>query len=247
MEMENKLKDNEPEPTSLLRTEKMIHVRRCHLERARGFTLVEMLVVLAVAGVLGAIALPAMISQRRLMRSIGVTREIMTQLRYARQLAMSERKAFTFSYDDLTKQIRIIDHNNLRTDPNSGKAVLSLANYPDTAGRTVVSTLSLGQGGLVSSDIIYGIPPGLPTSASLPLTDGVSMTALVNNQLNITFQRDGSVINAIGAVSDRNPQDQALFIYNDKARAATASAISVLGASGRVKIWRYDNVNKYAE
>ena len=245
--MANKLKDKETEPSGLLRTEKMIRVRRHHLERSKGFSLVELLVVLAIAGVLGAISIPAMISQRRLLRSVGVTREIMTQLRYARQLAMSERKAFTFSYDDLTKQITIIDHNNVITDPNSGKAVLGLAGYPNTAGSTVVSTFSLGQGGLNSAEMTYGIPTSLPTTAQGALKDGVSMTSLTNNKLNITFQRDGSVINAAGTASDRNPQDQAFFIYNSKASTATASAISILGASGRVKIWRYDNVSKYAE
>lgn len=213
----------------------------------RGFSLIELLVVLAITILLSAIALPQMISQRRLMRSTGITREIMTQMRHARQLAMSERKAFTFSYNDLTKQITIIDHNNLRTDPNSGKAVLGLAGYPNTAGSTVVSTFSLSQGGLNSAEMIYGIPPGLPATAQGALTDGVSMTALATNRLNITFQRDGSVINAAGTAWDRNPQDQALFIYNSRAQAATASAISVLGASGRVKIWRYDNVTRYVE
>jgi hypothetical protein len=73
------------------------------------------------------------------------------------------------------------------------------------------------------------------------------MSALVTSRLNVTFQRDGSVINSSGAATDRNPQDFALYIYNSKAPAATASAISVLGASGRVKIWRYDNASKYAE
>lgn len=214
---------------------------------SRGISLAELLIVLALIGVLSAIALPQIISQRRLMRSAGITREIMSQMRYARQLAMSERKAFTFSYDDLTKQITIIDHNNLRTDPNSGKAVLSLANYPNTAGSTVVSTFALNQGGLNSGEIMYGIPSILPSTAKGALKDGVSMTALVGNRLNITFQRDGSVIDSTGTASDRNPQDRALFIFNYKAPVTTAAAISVLGASGRVKIWRYDNVSTYAE
>jgi len=212
--------------------------------RCRGFSLIELLIVVGLICIFSAIALPQMIAQRRLSRSIGVTREIMSQMRYARQLAMSERKAFTFCYDNVNKQITIIDHNNLRTDPNSGKAVLTLANYPNTAGSTIVATYPLSQGGLDSSEVTYGIPTGLPTVA---LGDQVTLTALTNNRLNITFQRDGSVINSSGTVSDRNPQDTALFIYNSRVPAATASAISVLGASGRVKIWRYNNVNRYAE
>jgi hypothetical protein len=79
----------------------------------------------------------------------------------------------------------------------------------------------------------YGIPSGLPTA---PLGDGIPMTALLSNRLNITFQPDGSVIDATG-----NPIGRAMFIYNNKAPIGTASAISIMGASGRVKIWRYDS------
>jgi hypothetical protein len=62
-------------------------------------------------------------------------------------------------------------------------------------------------------------------------------------RLNITFQADGSVIDAVGI-----PEDSALFIFNNVAAQATASAVSVVGASGRVKVWRYTlNGNKYVE
>ena len=200
-----------------------------------GYSLIETLIVVALIGVLSALAIPQLIAERRLSRSIGVTREILSQLRHARQLAMSERQAITFQYDNTTKQISIIDHNN-----NIGPLLFTDPTYPNNAGRVVLTTAPLGTGGLDASEIRTGIPPGVP---NLPLGDGISMTALANNQLNVTFQPDGSVIDLNG-----NPTGTALFLYNIRAARGTASAISVVGASGRIKIWRYDqNANAYAE
>jgi prepilin-type N-terminal cleavage/methylation domain-containing protein len=205
----------------------------------RGYSVVELLLVVAITGILTAIAIPQMIGQRRLLRSVAMTREIMTQLRYARQQAMSQRQPFTFQYDDSTKEILIIDSSQ---DPNVhlGTAVLTDPSYPNNAGSAVVSRVPLTVGGLSSSEISYGIPTGLPTAA---LGDGVSRTNLSSGKLNITFQPDGSVLDA-----NDNPLDRAIFIYNNRASRGTASAISILGAAGRVKIWRYNsNANRYAE
>lgn len=237
--MEEKLmnKHSEPPETALPTTAERI-------QDARGFSLIQLMLVLVIMGILTAVAIPQMIAQRRLTRSIEVTREIMTQMRLARQLAMAQRQAITFQYDTTNEAINIIDHNNVDTvaNPTSGIDVLSAAGYPSTSGSAVLATVSLRQGGLTSGEMSWGIPgslPGSPTTA-----DGLTVPNIstASNKLNITFQRDGSVVDATG-----NPVDTALFIYNNKAAKATASAISVRGASGRVKIWRYNNVDSYIE
>lgn len=215
-----------------------------HCNRSSGFSIMELLIVVAVMGILTAIAVPQMIAQRRLTRSSAVIREIMTQMRYARQLAMSQRQAITFQYNPATQVINIIDHNNVDTvaNPTSGVGVLAAAGYPNTAGSTVIATVPLTQGGLASGEMLWGIPPGLPGAPTT--ADGLTVPniAAANNRLNITFQRDGSVVDATG-----NPVDQALFIYNTFKPRPTAAAISVRGSSGRVKIWRYNNVDSYVE
>ena len=218
----------------------------------------ESLIVMAIAAILIALATPVMVTQRRLHRSRAVPREIMTQLRYARQLAMSQRQSITFQYDDSTKQIKIFNHNNNQSlTPScnlSRTAILIASGYPNTACSTVVTTIPLTQGGLSASEITYGIPAGTPPLPSgapvIPVTkldDNILMAPLIpagaGGKLNITFHPDGSVIDAAGL-----PQDRALFLFNNVTAQATASAISVAGASGRVKVWRYNvSVNKYVE
>ena len=208
-----------------------------------GHSLIELLIVIALIGIVTSMALPQFIAQRRLTRSVGITRELLTQLREARQLSMSQRQAVTFQYNNATKQIRIINHhNNQPLNPPcnlSGTAILGAAGFPDTVCRQIVLSVPLMEADL-SSEINYGIPAGLPPG---PLSDGIAMTPLSGNQVTITFQPDGSVIKANG-----DPQDSAMFIYNNRAASGTASAISIMGASGRVKIWRYNaGANLYAE
>src|SRR5882762_5568032 len=110
---------------------------------AAGFSVVELATVMTIAGILTAIAVPQMISQRRLTRATAVTREIMTQMRYARQLTMSQsgatptgalrRVAYTFQYNDTAKEIRIIG------PIPAGTASLTDGTYPNIAGSSVVA------------------------------------------------------------------------------------------------------------
>lgn len=214
-----------------------------------GRTLIEMAIVVALIIIVSVVAIPQLISSRRLQRAAGMGREVSTQLRYARQLAMSRRKAITFQYDDSTKEISIIQHNKVY-DPDGvansgdetrvGKLVVADSNYPMTTGATVLRTVSLTSAGIPAADIIFGKPSGASSAA---LGDNTNLPSPVPTAVQITFQPDGSVINSSG-----NIKDSAIFLYNNLDAKNTALAISVLGAAGRVKIWRYNSsATTYAE
>lgn len=210
-----------------------------------GRTIIETLIVITIIGVLTAVTLPQVISARRLLRSAQLPREVVAQLRYTRQQAMAQRQTFTIQYNDVTKQITIFDHNN-RTNTNAAcnvtwATLAADAAFPNTTCTTTVATIPLtGKNGIPSGDLIFGVPSALTTPT---LDDTTTPTALANNVINVTFQPDGTVVDVNG-----NPVNRALFFYNNRAQLQTASAISVLGAAGRIKLWRYDaSANKYAE
>jgi Tfp pilus assembly protein FimT len=217
----------------------------------RGVGLLEILIVVAIVVIMTAIALPRMISASRLHRSAGIPREVITQLRFARQHAMSQRRAVTFQFDDTNKRIVIIRHNdigpdgiaNTSDDVKSGAAVLADTDYPLTDGHTKERIIPLTGYGVSAAEIICGVQvPGTPT-APTTLGDGTTMTTVTSNQINITFQPDGSVIDSTGAT-----KDFAIFLHNSQAPKLTGSAISVLGAAGRIKFWRYnEGTNVYDE
>jgi type II secretory pathway pseudopilin PulG len=188
----------------------------------KGVSVIELVVVIAVMAIVGAVAVPQAITARRLIRFNGVTREISAQLRLTRQLAMSQRQVFRFRYDNVNKQIQIIDNQERGTIANP------LMNNP--GDDVIYKTIPLGGMSIPAGDISYGTPPGAPTN----LSDGTTLTPLVAGQVEIIFQDDGSVVDANG-----NPTSAAIFFYDSQMPHDSATAISVIGAGGRVKNWRY--------
>ncbi len=186
---------------------------RAHKRGERGFSLPELVIVLLILAILVVLALPHVISSRRLFRFTGMERQIVSALTDARQEAMSQRTPVTFRYDDSNKQIKIYGG--------------SFGALGDARNRVAELTDS----GLEKSDLVYGRPGGAPNSA---LSDGSNMTSLTAKMVDITFQPDGSVIDAAN-----NPSTTALFLYHKKYPNDMAFAVSVLGAGGRVKLWRY--------
>jgi Tfp pilus assembly protein FimT len=210
---------------------------------ARGFSTIELLAVVGVMLIVAGISMPPLIAARRALRSVGIIRELVSNLRDARQIAISQRHAVTFQYDDSTKQIRFINHGaNAAGVGITGVGVLQDPSYPNTAGSSVVRTYSLVETGIPASQIAYGMPASVPANAKT-LADTCTLTALASNKVTLTFQPDGTIIDSTGAT-----RNVALFIYNRAQTDDAAMAISVLGGSGRVKAWRYStSAQKYVE
>jgi len=188
----------------------------------QGFSLPEIVVVLLVIAILVVLALPQIISSRRLFRFSAMQRQVASSLVDARQEAMSQRTPITFRYNNRDKQI-IYYGGSFGAFGNSNNKVIELSGA-----------------GVADTEIVYGRPNGAPASA---LSDSSSMTPVANRVVDITFQSDGSVIDA-----GNNPTNNALFFYNRKYARESAFAISVLGAGGRVKVWRYNKtIREYVE
>ncbi|HEY0427424.1 MAG TPA: GspH/FimT family pseudopilin [Pyrinomonadaceae bacterium] len=202
---------------------KMLAVnRQKHLTKNRGFSIPELLIVLLVASIILVLALPQLISSRRLMKFSAMQRQVSASLIEARQEAMSQRRPITFCYDDRNKQL-ITYGGSFGAFGDAKNKVYNLSGF-----------------GVDSADIKYGRPGGVSAAA---LSDTTNMTSLARSIVEVTFQPDGSVIDA-----SNNPQNSALFFYHNKYKKDAAFAVSILGAGGRIKVWRYSKgVNAYVE
>lgn len=199
----------------------------------RGMSMIELIVVCAIMVVVMVIAIPQLAGARRNTRATAGPAEIKAQLRYARQMAMARQRAVTFQYETNDREINVILHNG------SGLPVLNDAAYPLTAGNSILRTVSLVTGGVTADEIAYGLPPNVTNA---PLGDTTTLTPAVNNQINVTFQPDGSVVNTAGGTANF-----ALIFYHPDYAETTTRAVSVLGASGRVKVWRLTENGTFVE
>src|ERR1700755_320992 len=152
-------------------------------KKEAGRSIIETMMVVTIAGILISVAVPQMISARRLLRASSMAREIATQMRFARQQAMTQRQSFTFQYDNSTKTVKIFDHNN-NNNANAGcnltgVQVLTASGYPNTSCTTLVAAIPMATG-TFASELTYGIPSGITNTT---LDDGNTLTALSGSSL----------------------------------------------------------------
>lgn len=92
--------------------------------RTSGFTLIEMMIVIAVAAVIAAIAIPSFMSMLPGMRLNGAARQVMTDLMAARMDAVKQNNKFRIFFNSPgTNQYQVLDDNNNNGVADAGEAI----------------------------------------------------------------------------------------------------------------------------
>lgn len=97
---------------------------RCRLRSDSGYTLIEMMVVVAVIGILGSMAVLQTAAVRPAMEADGAMRAVMGQLNMARETAVAQRRRVTVEWDLANSVLRIV-----RQDLPTGTTVLTAISF----------------------------------------------------------------------------------------------------------------------
>ena len=121
--------------------------------KTSGFTLVELMVVIAILGIVGAIALPALINPENKARK--AAREMMGDMQLARMSAIKTNKRHAIVFDTVANSYSIC------SDPGADNVWSTLAD--NTTGKTVMFTdyaagISYGNGVAATNATVGGGP-----------------------------------------------------------------------------------------
>lgn len=196
-----------------------------------GFSMVEILVVLAVLSLLTAISLPYIYNYKKLYKSEDQTLKVIDVMREASQLAITRRRTMRFEVDLTDNSIVLIDERG--TDPD-----VQIKKIPLEETKEVRMDV-------IPTGVTKPNPPNYTDAAFSADTLGhlVGTTTVTGHNVWAgRFRSDGSMVNAAnvpisvnfyvwppitpGSANPRNTQE--------------IRAITIFGGSGAIKYWKHD-------
>lgn len=213
----------------------------------RGFSMVEMLLVIGIIGVVTAMALVAWFNQMPMMRADSGMLLVETQIRRARESAVDSRSNYMVTFQGKAELVTC-----------TSKLITGLPACPNTNGPTATPPQSeISDITVDPNQMTYTVLSGVPdtpdlfgntttcvASSGICFKDTVTSTSACGTTpalpCYITFQSDGTVVDSTG-----NYINGTIFMGQvgnapNPTNPQTARAITILGTTGRIKGYRYN-------
>ncbi|MBI5187774.1 MAG: GspH/FimT family protein [Nitrospirae bacterium] len=197
---------------------------------SEGFTIVELVVVIAIIGIVAAVTIPGLILQLPKFRVNGAVRNLASDMQWAKMMAVKENNDFVMVFDSANNRYLIYDDNCSNGFSTSGSynSSYDCTNTGETSDNLLVKTVNLSD---ISKGIIFGgVNTGVrETDCVGNITDPVTFSAD-----NFTFQTN-ALSNKLGAVYLIPSVDDNAATANPRLRAITVIQ------TGRVKAWKLES------
>lgn len=201
--------------------------------RERGFSLIELLIVISISLILVAIAIPSIRGHRTLYRTEDQSLKIINLLRLAGQKAITERQRMRVEINLTDNLARVVDENG--TGATTDDRTVSEVRLDD------VSEVRMCLSATPNTSKPANVTP-LPVAT---LHDPVVFTT-VGGKLIWTayFQNDGTITNAANSIMPSGTlmfwQPDGAANQNNARTANTVRAITISSGAGAVRYWKYN-------
>jgi prepilin-type N-terminal cleavage/methylation domain-containing protein len=184
---------------------------RIRLRDKKGFTMIELLIVIAIIGITAAVASPYIIDWIPTIRVNSAARDLVSEMQLARMKAVSERNNYVITFDTANNQYSIYDDGD-----NDGAEASELVKTVD------VDTEHKG--------IQFGYVAGETKTSGGTILNSINFSFGGSSETfkpNGTASLDGSIYLI--------PTEDIAGSRRDRQRAITVIQ------TGRVKLWKYDS------
>jgi prepilin-type N-terminal cleavage/methylation domain-containing protein len=143
------------------------------VKRRAGFTFAELMIAIAILGIVAAIAIPQLSEYLPRSRVNGAARELFTELQVSKMRAISENNNYVITFNTSNNTFKIHDDDNSNGTEDTGESVKTVdieERYPGIGYGYITGTYNTSGSALISKPVTFsGTPPSLtfkPTGLS---------------------------------------------------------------------------------